>query len=239
VIVYVEQPIVVLPLCEVCFSTLEGDHCGFCGWVAPKKPAPPATPRVRLVAGLDLGQLQDYTALVLGKQTKDADGERFDVVSLHRFELGTSYVAIVAKVKEWLTKPPWNTAPLIADQTGVGRAVIDMFREAGMPGPLVPVTITAGRAVTPAGGGSWHVAKVQLVSTLQALLSGRRLGIPAQLPEAAVLTRELKHFRAKVTPAGTETFESWRERAHDDFVLGLALAAWYVEARREARIICL
>jgi len=41
-----------------------------------------------------------------------------------------------------------------------------------------------------------------------------------------VLTEELSLFRAKVTLAANETFEAWRERAHDDLVLALALALY-------------
>jgi hypothetical protein len=34
----------------------------------------------------------------------------------------------------------------------------------------------------------------------------------------------------KITEELNETFESWRERDHDDLVLAVALAAWAAEA---------
>jgi hypothetical protein len=40
------------------------------------------------------------------------------------------------------------------------------------------------------------------------------------------LARELQTFKIKMTAAGNETLESWRERDHDDLVLAVALAAW-------------
>jgi hypothetical protein len=183
------------------------------------------------VGGLDLGQLQDHTALVLAKRTEGGPGcPKLDVLSLHRFELFTPYTTIVQKVRGWMARPPWDAAPLAVDQTGVGGAVIEMFEGAGLPGGIEPITITAGRAVTRQPGGGWHVAKVELVSVLQTFLSRRALGIPAALPESAVLVRELKEFKAKVTNAGTETFEAdWRSRSHDDLCLGLGLCAFLSE----------
>jgi hypothetical protein len=34
-----------------------------------------------------------------------------------------------------------------------------------------------------------------------------------------------------MTAAGNETFESWRERDHDDLVLSVALACWHGQFR--------
>jgi hypothetical protein len=47
------------------------------------------------------------------------------------------------------------------------------------------------------------------------LLQSRRLEVSAQLPEAKVLAKEMQAFKVKVTVAGNETFEAWRERDHD------------------------
>jgi hypothetical protein len=41
-----------------------------------------------------------------------------------------------------------------------------------------------------------------------------------------VLVTELRAFKVKITAAANETFESWRERDHDDLVLAVALACW-------------
>ena len=65
-----------------------------------------------------------------------------------------------------------------------------------------------------------------LVSILQVLLGTRRLHVAADQPDARQLARELETFQVKLTQAGNETFESWRERDHDDLVLAVALACW-------------
>ena len=43
------------------------------------------------------------------------------------------------------------------------------------------------------------------------------------------LVHELTTFQTKDTLAGNETFGAWREGAHDDLVLAVALAAWFGE----------
>jgi hypothetical protein len=85
-------------------------------------------------------------------------------------------------------------------------------------------TITAGHKV-----GDRTVPKKDLVGAVQAALGTRRLKIAPDLPLADTLRKELEAFRVKVSPDRNETFESWRERDHDDLVLGLALAVWMGE----------
>jgi hypothetical protein len=181
------------------------------------------------VAAIDLAKLQDYSAFVGVRKTLEPDTweARYDVLSALRFELGTSYTAIVQKVAGWMSSPPYRGAPLVIDATGVGVAVLEMFRAARMPCRIVPVTITGGHNAAEQPGGGWHVPKKDLVAAVQAPLSGRRLAIAEQLPEAAGLVKELKHFQGRITLAGNETFEAWRERDKDDLVLALALALWW------------
>jgi hypothetical protein len=47
---------------------------------------------------------------------------------------------------------------LVIDETGVGRAVGDIFVESGLK--PVRISITAGKEVTAQGGNRWHVATV-------------------------------------------------------------------------------
>src|SRR5262249_37510858 len=75
-----------------------------------------------------------------------------------------------------------------------------------------------------------HVAKVQLVSVMQALFGQRRVRFAAALPLAKTAEQELRNFKAKITTAGSETFlADWRTGQHDDIVLAVALAAWLGE----------
>jgi hypothetical protein len=118
---------------------------------------------------------------------------------------------------------------LAVDATGVGRPVCDLFRDARMPGRLVPITITGGLSVTGDGRGGVHVPKKDLVACAQVLLQTRRLRVARELALADVLVQELENFRVRITPAANEVFGEWREGQHDDLVFALAMAAWVGE----------
>src|SRR5262245_7630076 len=128
--------------------------------------------RHRHLFGLDLGQAQDYTALAVAEQTV-RPGEPRSILAyafrhLQRWPLATSYPQIVADVAGMLAKVPG--AELVVDATGCGRPVLDMFRYAGLPAPMTPITITGGSEVAPADHGGWRVPKRDLVSAVQATL---------------------------------------------------------------------
>ena len=197
-------------------------------------PPPPEPKGPRYVVGLDLGQAQEYTALCVVERRdapeRDEAGRAvrdFSVRHLQRWRLGTPYTAIREDLRALAAKDPLPGAALVVDATGVGTPVVDMIRKAGLPLHTVPVTITGGTGATAEGAG-YRVPKVDLVGTMQALVQARRFHIVPTLPDAATLGRELQRFRVKVKlAAGDETFESWREREHDDLVLSVALACWY------------
>jgi hypothetical protein len=201
----------------------------------PPAPAPepePAPYPNEFFLGLDLGQSSDYTALAVLERTllprPDSPREReghYGVRYLKRWQLGVSYSDIIEDLRTLIQQLPLGMPDLIPDQTGVGQAVVEMLRRAELRACLRPVLITAGHQVLRGDDGSMHVPKKELASTLQVLLQQRRLKI-ANLPERDLLTRELLAFRVKITVAGNETFEAWRERDHDDLVLAVALGAW-------------
>ena len=117
----------------------------------------------------------------------------------------------------------------------MGRPVVDLLRRANVRARLCPVTITAGHAAHPDAAGGWNVPKKELVGTLQVLLQSGRIRVAPALREAPTLARELANFQVKVTAAAHEAFGPWREGAHDDLVLAVAVAAWAGErARRGA-----
>src|SRR5262249_6340157 len=144
---------------------------------------------------------------------------------LKRWPLKTPYPEIVAEVTDLLDRPPLPGSPLLVDATGVGRAVVDLFRQAVVDKPrragttvhLVPVTSTAGFAVGREAGG-FTVPKRDLAGVMQVLMGERRLKV-ADVPEREALLKELQNFKVKVKAStGNETLEAWRERDHDDLV---------------------
>jgi hypothetical protein len=192
-------------------------------------PDVPSVPSA-LLAGLDLGQAADYSAFVVAERVPIPSAPAaYHLVHLERFPLGTSYEAVVAAVADRCAAAPLRGRPLVLDYTGVGRAVRDVFRRAATGLRVVPVTITAGADVTADGEGGFRVPKRDLAGVLAVLLQGGRLKIAKELPAAAVLTQELLNFRVKLTAAGNDQYEAWREGQHDDLVLAAALALWYGE----------
>jgi hypothetical protein len=181
------------------------------------------------VVGLDLGQVQDFTALAIVEwnDRPAADGgpryeRHFGVRHLQRWPLGTPYPAIVADVREMFAVSALvRGAPLVVDQTGVGAAVVDLFRVAELGGWLKPVSITCG--LQPGDG---TVPKKDLVGAVLVPLQNGRLQIAETLELAETLGKELETFRTKVTADRNETFAAWREREHDDLVLAVALAVY-------------
>ncbi len=145
---------------------------------------------------------------------------------LQRFPLGTPYRAIVDGVRTVLERPPLKGNHVLAvDATGVGVAVTDMLRDAGLS--FKGVTIT-GEDREHRDGNSYRVPKRDLIAQAQVLLQNRRLKVVPSLAEAATLTQELTNFRYKISASGHDTYEAWREGDHDDLVLALALAVWQI-----------
>ena len=201
------------------------------------------------MVGVDLGQSTDPTAIailehVTGVLDKGSDydrhcgltehlqtkAERVDVRHLERLPLGLSYSAVVQRVSDLLARPPLcgsddqRPAELVIDETGVGRAVGDIF-DAQELRPI-RVSITAGHEVTNQGGRRWHVAKTRLISTLDAKLHVGELRFAQALTESAVMKEELKDFRRHVGAAGRFSYEA-RTGKHDDLILAVAIALWW------------
>ncbi len=193
----------------------------------------------RYFLGLDLGQATDYAALVaLRRRDVSQDPEcslyRYTVRGVRRWELGTPYTAVAEDVTRLVAGPPLAGCMLGLDATGVGAPVVEMIYRCGPQATIRPVLITSGHAV---GGDTacYHVPKRDLVAAVNVLLQSDRLEIPASVPSALVLVKELQEFRARITAAGNETFAAdWREKAHDDLVLALAIAAWLGEKSPDA-----
>jgi hypothetical protein len=147
---------------------------------------------------------------------------------LNRWPLGTPYPEIVTAVKRIAEKLPRPV--LVVDATGVGEAIVDLFRQATLPvEELVSVTITAGQATHKAAWDRWSCPRQDLAGAVQSVLQGRRLRIAKGLREAATLSRELAAFRMKPSFSTEETLDAWRERDQDDLVLAVALAVWLGE----------
>lgn len=169
-------------------------------------------------AGLDLGQQDDYSALVV----LDAGQPRARAVLVERFR-GLAYTMAVDRVLDHLA--PFRDVLLLFDCTGVGRAVGDILRLKAPHLALVAVTLHGGRQIRRDASGL-HVPKRVLMQPLAALLGSGRLEIPA-----GPLADELRHFGRKVDArTGHDRYEA--RRGHDDLVVAASLAALPIPRHR-------
>jgi hypothetical protein len=211
-------------------TRLNRPGCGKTRYVGPPRALPEGE---ALIAGLDLGKLKDFTAFAGVRRVvaPGASEATYYVQQLHRFPRGTLYLDISAEVGKWMKASPWKDAELIVDMTGVGVSVVEMLEKQRIPKGINPVMITGGFAVTRRPGGGWNVARNELCSAVQAVLSGRRLHIATGLDLARDLNKELKAFVDRPpSTAGADAIE-WRDstKQHDDLVFAVALAVWFGE----------
>jgi hypothetical protein len=189
------------------------------------------------VIGLDLGQVADYTALVVMECHWSAPpGAQFSYQVRHLERLlGQPYPAIVARVTTVMAQPPLvgQRTHLVADATGCGRPVIDLLHQAKLH-PMA-VTIHGGDQVH-RDGRHYRVPKRDLVGSLQVCLQTERLKIAKDLELAPTLVQELLSFRVKIDPATAhDAYSAWREKDHDDLVLATALCTWWSEQQGRYR----
>jgi hypothetical protein len=185
-------------------------------------------------AGLSIGPAGQFTGLAVlekhftsGKYGGETD-TRYAVRHLARFPPGTAYGQVVEAVRLVFADPPVKSGTLVIDQTGVGRAVFESFRDAKFNATARGVTVSAGHIAAPDERGGWLVPKKDLVGVLQVLLQEKRMKVAPALEQAKTLAEELQQFQMKaisLDPAAVE----WRERPHDDLVLAVAVAAWQAE----------
>jgi hypothetical protein len=207
------------------------------------------------VAGLDLGQTQDYTGLVI-IEAKGTDLRvpyegvhpelglpttewlhvetppivSLDVRHIERFALNTKYSQIALEMAQRLRGMP-QPRYFALDQTGVGMGVFEMMANLRPIG----ITITGGNDTQMLSPQQFRVPKRDLMASLQVPFQNGIIRIAKGLPHAALLMRELQNFRVKISSNGRDTYEAWREADHDDLVLAAGIAAWLSNAAFEFR----
>ena len=199
--------------------------------------------------GVDIGQMQDYTALAVVEQVRRFEARKalpgtpaheleprylhieYHLRHLERPRLGTPYPMVTRRIKTLLLSNELrDNCELIVDATGVGKPVVDMLLSEGLT--PIPVTITGANEVV-AGSFGYHVPKRDLVGALQVVFQSERLRIAQGLVLSEVFRKELEYFRVKITQKAHDTYEAWREGEHDDLVLAAAIAVWYASREDE------
>lgn len=200
-----------------------------------------------LIAGLDIGQVSDPTALAILHRDMVLTGihlqPRYGLRQLQRLPLGLPYPQMVRQVREYLDTQLLLPYVLVLDVTGVGRGIYDLFREVPdvllqkqhggweIPASYRPIAVSlTGGERTTNEGMEWHVPKREVVLGCQVVMQQGRLQMARALPEASVLIKEIQQFAWKVSAHRLDDqYAAWREGAHDDLLLATALAVWWGE----------
>jgi hypothetical protein len=182
--------------------------------------------------GIDVGQINDPTAVVV-LQFEHGPEPVYHLGHAQRFPLGTDYLEIAERIAAPLSTQPLRGRALVAiDATGVGKPIVDLIRPKLPRGTRVyPIWITGGISVG-SDVGKLTVPKRDLITTTQLLLQNGRLRIASGILDATALVEELLSYRVTISDAGHDSYGPWREQAHDDLVLALAVAAWTAENKR-------
>lgn len=195
------------------------------------------------IISVDVGQSVDPTAIVVWQERKFLSGKRYPPGTkpffeedsnietqwlcrlIERVPLGTTYQTMIDRVKH-IDKQVAGPNVLLVDMTGVGRPILEMMERSGLN--PIGINITGGKIVHERSGEGWSVPKRDLVSSLMSIYQSGRLKVSSKLDLAPALTKEMLAFTAKITSTGHDTYEAHRSGDHDDLVLAMAMAAWYV-----------
>jgi hypothetical protein len=200
--------------------------------------------------GLDLGQSIDPTAVAVIERVRVPQitawvpvrephvyATTYGLRHLERLPLGTTYPDIITHVQTMLaTAPLAGNCRLVIDKTGVGRPVFDMFTTAKLRPRGMTITAGDGWSIDPDHGDSVRVAKLLLVSRLEASLHSGALKISKDLKELPALISELQDFTSNRTASGYTQFNA-RQGKHDDMILAVAIALWHTTVMDSRQVI--
>ncbi|HBY63961.1 MAG TPA: hypothetical protein DEH78_29410, partial [Solibacterales bacterium] len=144
--------------------------------------------------GLDLGQAQDHTALVVVERRvlrrTVTDGVVVTAVRMEyeyavraaaRLALGMSYVDVAKKVTGAVRKlSREGRCTLVVDASGVGAAVLDSLRGEVREARVLGVVLTGGRWTT-RGAGRWNVPRREVLGLVQVMLEKGELRLGARM----------------------------------------------------------
>lgn len=189
---------------------------------------------VRLIAGIDIGQANDHTAVCAVERVR-LDKPifrrkfRYVVRLLDEYPLGVDYPEQVRRMCATLGHPAFKGARCGVDYTGVGRPVFDLLKQARPPVILYPMLTTGGHAITfDEKTREYHVPKSEQVGLLQVLLQADLLNWHPKLATGARLADQLSKYRVRLTKAKNETFGA-ETGSNDDLVSAVMSAVWLGE----------
>jgi len=157
-------------------------------------------PKAEYFAGLDLGKLQDHSAIAIVQKGADT----LKLVYKHEFPLNTSYTEVIATTAR--ANQQFHLQKLLIDQSGIGEPILEALREQGIQN-------AEGATLT-------QDTKTEILTNLKLTMEQNRLALPYDKR----LCEQINDQQYVYTQNGKLTFQH-PPNTHDDQLWALALAA--------------
>lgn len=190
-----------------------------------------------IIAGADIGQSQDHTALAMVRRIPLPERKynrryQYALVYLEEFPLGMLYPDQINLMIDRLSKPVIKGSKCGVDYTGVGRPVFDLVKKANPPVKLYPMLTTSGTNISyDPKTREYHIPKREQVSLLQVLLEAKLFTWSESLSLHEKLSDQLLKYDIKQKPATGNMIYGART-GNDDLVSALMSAVWLGEQTR-------
>jgi phage FluMu gp28-like protein len=162
-------------------------------------------------AGLDLGKLQDHSALAIIQR----EAETLKLVYTHEFPLETTYTEVIATTTR--TNERFHLQKLLTDQTGIGEPILEEIRNQG-------IADAEGAKLT-------QDAKTEILTHLKLAMEQQRLALPYDKR----LCQQINDQQYAYTKNGKLTFNP-PPNTHDDQLWALALAAYAAKTEPQPQL---
>jgi hypothetical protein len=197
-------------------------------WAARSNPPRAAANGERgpVIISVDVGQVSDYTAILVAEIEKREDSEgvtrnHYNIRHIERIR-GVSYQTVVDRCKQIYDK--LQRGRFIVDASGA-RPIYDLFKNAGLP--ILPISITAGTS-SRIEHGYGYVSKLELATLLQVISSANRIHLPANSKLSKAIRDEARAFSLSVSDAGNLKFSAEGSKK-DDLIMALCYLLWLGE----------
>jgi hypothetical protein len=189
-----------------------------------------------ICAGLDLGQQQDFAALVLARAATNP--VRMKIVYAQQFPLGSNYLAVIDSVEKAIHAAAATSEEvgLAIDRLGPGGPCVDLLIQRELPvGRLLAVAATSARSAQlqaraagdPPSLERWQVGKSMLFRNLLSLINSDRFQVSSSVDfaQSEYLKAEFSSLAARISATGYVKIEAKSGR-HDDILSATVLACW-------------
>jgi phage FluMu gp28-like protein len=167
-------------------------------------------PKGEYFAGLDLGKLQDHSAIAIIQR----DSDTLKLVFHHEFPLGINYTEVIATTAR--ANQQFHLRKLLVDQTGIGEPILEALHE---------------KSIAAEGTTLTQDTKTELLTNLKLIMEQQRLALPYDKR----LCEQINDQQYDYTGNGKLTF-THPQGTHDDQLWALALAAYAAKTQPQPQL---